>query len=225
MEHIMRSTYWSTLITGLSLASLAACQPSSQAAEVAKKDANAAKAPAAPVTRTLEASRQFSMATTGTISSKSAKPGDIFTATVVADVQDAAGRVVIPAGSLVSGTITDVKSAPNPKSPGTLTLAVNSVAVNGRSYPINASIDSLATERHGQPISGGDVVKVGVGAAAGAVIGQVIGKNSKGTIIGAVIGAAAGGAYAAATKDGDISLPAGTHILVTLTQRLSVTRS
>jgi hypothetical protein len=218
----MRSTYWSTLITGLSLASLAACQPSSQAAEVAKKDT---KAPAASTNRTLEAWRQFAMATTATISSRTAKPGDVFTARVVADVQDAAGRVAIPAGSLVSGTITDVKSAPNPSSPGTLTLAVNSVAVNGRSYPINASIDSLATERSGRPISGGDAVKVGVGAAAGAIVGQIIGKNSKGTIIGAVVGAAAGGAYAAATKDGDISLPAGTHVLVTLTQRLNITRS
>jgi len=218
----MRSTYWSTLITGLSLASLAACQPSSQAAEVSSKTP---KAPAASATRTLEAWRQFSMATTATISSRTAKPGDVFTATVVADVQDAAGRVAIPAGSLVSGTITDVKSAPNPSSPGTLTLAVNSVAVNGRSYPINASIDSLATQRSGRPISGSDAVKVGVGAAAGAIVGQIIGKNSKGTIIGAVVGAAAGGAYAAATKDGDISLPAGTHVLVTLTQRLNVTRS
>jgi len=68
-------------------------------------------------------------------------------------------------------------------------------------------------------------VKVGVGAAAGAVVGQIIGKNSKGTIIGAVVGAAAGGAYAAATKDGDISLPAGTHILVTVQQRLNIARS
>lgn len=218
----MQSKYWTSLATGLSLAALAACQPSSQAAEVAKKDAG--KTPAS-ATRTLEAWRQFSMATTATISSRTAKPGDVFTATVVADVQDAAGRVAIPAGSLVSGTITDVKSAPNPSSPGTLTLAVNSVAVNGRSYPINASIDSLATERSGRPISGGDAVKVGVGAAAGAIVGQIIGKNSKGTIIGAVVGAAAGGAYAAATKDGDISLPAGTHVVVTLTQRLNITRS
>ena len=217
----MRSTYWSTLITGLSLASLAACQPASQAAEVSKTP----KASTASATRTLEAWRQFSMATTATISSRTAKPGDVFTATVVADVQDAAGRVAIPAGSLVSGTVTDVKSAPNPSSPGSLTLAVNSVAVNGRSYPINASIDSLATERSGRPISGGDAVKVGVGAAAGAIVGQIIGKNSKGTIIGAVVGGLAGAGYAAATKDGDISLPAGTHVLVTLTQRLNVTRS
>jgi len=219
----MTRNYWTTLVTAASLASLAACQPSSQAAEVARKEPS--KIPATSTTRTLEAFRQFSIATTATISSRSAKPGDVFTATVVADVQDAAGRVAIPAGSLVSGTITDVKSAPNPSSPGTLTLAVNSVAVNGRSYPINASIDSLATERHGRPISGGDAVKVGVGAAAGAIVGQIIGKNSKGTIIGAVVGAAAGGAYAAATKDGDISLPAGTHILVTISQRLNITRS
>lgn len=218
----MQSKYWTRVVTGLSLAALAACQPSSQAAELAKKEPS--KVPAS-TTRTLEASRQFSIATTATISSRSAKPGDVFTATVVGDVQDAAGRVVIPAGSLVSGTITDVKSAPNPSSPGTLTLALNSVAVNGRSYPISASIDSLATERHGRPISGGDAVKVGVGAAAGAIVGQIIGKNSKGTIIGAVVGGMAGAGYAAATKDGDISLPAGTHILVTVQQRLNITRS
>jgi len=217
----MKSKYWTSLATGLSLAALAACQPSSQAAEVIKKGT---KAPVS-TTRTLEAFRQFAIATTATISSRSAKPGDGFTAEVVSDVQDAAGRVVIPAGSLVSGTITDVKSAPNPSSPGTLTLALNSVAVNGRSYPMHATIDSLATERHGRSISGGDAVKVGVGAAAGAIVGQIISKNSKGTIIGAVVGAAAGGVYAAATKDGDISLPAGTHILVTVTQRLNITRS
>jgi hypothetical protein len=219
----MRPNYKTSLITAVSLAALAACQPSSQAAEVTKKETT--RAPVVSTSRTLEAFRQFSIATTATITSRTAKPGDAFTATVVAEVQDAAGRVAIPAGSLVSGTITDVKSAPNPSSPGTLTLSVNSIAVNGRSYQINATIDSLATQRNGRPISGGDAVKVGVGAAAGAIVGQIIGKNSKGTIIGAVVGAAAGGVYAAATKDGDISLPAGTHILVTLTQRLNITRS
>jgi hypothetical protein len=219
----MKPKYWNSLVTAVSLAALAACQPSSQAAEVTKKETS--KASVASATRTLEAFRQFSIATTATISSRTAKPGDSFTAAVVGDVQDAAGRIAIPAGSLVSGTITDVKSAPNPSSPGTLTLAVNSVAVNGRSYPIEASIDSLATERHGRSVSGSDAVKVGVGAAAGAIVGQIIGKNSKGTIIGAVVGAAAGGAYAVATKDGDISLPAGTHVVITLMQRLNITRS
>ena len=78
----MKSKYWTSLATGLSLAALAACQPSSQAAEVIKKDT---KAPVS-TTRTLEAFRQFSIATTATISSRSAKPGDGFTAEVVSDV-------------------------------------------------------------------------------------------------------------------------------------------
>lgn len=165
------------------------------------------------------------MAMTQTISSRSAKPGDVFTATVVADVRDAMGRVAIPAGSVVSGTITDVKSAPDPSSSGTLTLAVNSVSVRGEGYPIDASIDSLATERAGRGVTGSDALKVGVGAAAGAIVGQVIGKDPKGTVIGAVVGAAAGAGYAVATKDSDIVLPAGTHVLVTLNQRLIITGS
>ncbi len=215
----MRPKFWTTLVTGLSLATLAACQPSSQAAEVSKA---VSKRPTVSATRTLDAGRQFTMATSETISSRSANPGDAFSATVVADVQDAAGRVAIPAGSVVSGTITDVKSAPNPNSSGTLTLAVNSMSVRGKSYQIDASIDSLATERAGRKVSGSDAVKVGVGAAAGAIVGQIIGKNTKGTVIGAVVGAAAGAGYAVATKDSDIRLPAGTHVLVTLNQRLTV---
>jgi hypothetical protein len=162
------------------------------------------------------------MATTETISSRTAKPGDQFTATVLADVQDNAGGVAIPSGSVVSGTITDVKPAPNPSSSGTLTLAVNSVTVRGRSYPIEASIDSLDTQRKGQGVSGGDVARVGAGAAAGAILGRVIGKNTKGAVIGGILGGIVGAGIAVETKDSDIVLPAGTHVLVTLARRLSV---
>lgn len=208
----MKSNYWTTLVTALGVAALAACQPSGQAAD----------APAASPSRTVDAGRQFSMATTETISSRTAKPGDQFTATVLADVQDNAGGVAIPSGSVVSGTITDVKPAPNPSSSGTLTLAVNSVTVRGRSYPIEASIDSLDTQRKGQGVSGGDVARVGAGAAAGAILGRVIGKNTKGAVIGGILGGIVGAGIAVETKDSDIVLPAGTHVLVTLARRLSV---
>ena len=217
------SASWSTLITGLSVAALMACQPSSEAAEPSA--ALSTKVPAAVATRTLDARREFTLATTETISSRTAKSGDAFTAKVVSDVRDDAGRLAIPAGSVVTGTITDVKSAPNPNSAGTLTLQVSSVTVRGRNYPIEASIDALETEQHGRAISGGDAARVGAGAAAGAIIGQVIGKNTKGTVIGAVVGGAVGAGYAAVTKDSDIVLPAGTHIVVTLTKRLRVNAS
>src|SRR4029077_14840613 len=144
------------------------------------------------------AGRQFAMSMTDTITSRTAKTGDSYPATVVAEVTEDAGPVAIPAGSVVSGTITDVKPAPNPNSPGTLTLAVNGVTVRGRHYPLEASIEGgLATELTGRPVSGGDALRVGLGAAAGAIVGQVIGKNTKGTVIGDVVGGAACAGYGA----------------------------
>ncbi len=219
----MRRTYWTSGVTVLSIATLSACSgKSGQAAENETRNRNATAAPAA---RTLGAGRQFAVATTDAISSRTAKPGDAFGATVPSDVLDARGRVAIPAGAVVHGTVTDVRSASSPGSTGTLTLAVNGVTVRGRSYPMDASIDSLATERSGRGVTGSDAVKVGVGAAAGAIVGQIIGRNPRGTVIGAVVGAAAGAGYAVATKDHDIRLPAGTHILLTLTRSLTVTGS
>jgi hypothetical protein len=212
----MKPITWTNVMTVLSVAALVACKPTGQAAEVAN-----ASTPA-NTSRTLAAGRQFSMATTETISSHNAKAGDPFTATVVADVMDGTGRVAIPSGSVVSGTITDVKSAPNPRSPGTLTLAVNSVSVRGQSYPIEVTIDSLDTERHGQGVTGGDVAKVGAGAAAGAILGRVIGKNTKGAVIGGIMGGIVGAGIAVQGKDADIVLPAGTHVLVTLSRHLTV---
>jgi hypothetical protein len=214
----MKPNYWTRVLAALSVAALVACKPTGQAAET-----SGSNTPAAPASRTLDAGRQFTMAMTQTISSRTAKAGDPFTATVVADVQDDGGRVAIPSGSVVSGTITDVKSAPNPSSPGTLTLAVNSVTVRGQSYPIEVSIDSLDTERHGQGVSGGDVAKVGAGAAAGAILGRVIGKNTKGAVIGGIVGGIVGAGIAVQGKDADIVLPAGTHVLVTLAKHLTVT--
>lgn len=219
----MKPKYWTRVVAAVGVAALVACSPTGRAAETSGTSGTKVKTPTAPATRTLDAGRQFAMATTEAISSRTAKPGDPFTATVVADVSDGAGRLAIPAGSVVSGTITDVKPASNPSSSGSLTLTVNSVSVGGRSYPIDASIDSLDTQRQGQGVSGGDAAKVGAGAAAGAILGRVIGKNTKGAIIGGIMGGIVGAGIAVQTKHADIVLPAGTHVLVTLTQHLTVT--
>ena len=165
------------------------------------------------------------MAATDTISSRTARTGQTFTARVVDDVKNAAGQVVIPAGSTVNGTITAVKPAPNPRTPGTLTLAVTSVSVRGNTYPIEATIDSLETVHKGRGITSGDAAKVGAGAVAGAVLGRVLGGNKKGTIIGGVVGGIAGAGVATQTKDSDIVLPAGAHIILKLTKELAVSAS
>jgi len=181
--------------------------------------------PARPATRSLSAGARFDVAATDTISSRTSKPGETFTARVVEDVKNAAGQVVIPAGATVNGTITDVKPAPNPRTPGTLTLTVTSVTVGGNTYPVEASVDSVETTHKGRGVTTGDAAKVGAGAVAGAVLGRVIGGNRKGTIIGGVVGGIAGAGVASSTKDADIVLPAGAHIIVRLTKELTVSGS
>ena len=184
-----------------------------------------ANPPAPPARARLGVGTQMDIAATDTISSRTAKVGDPFTAHVVEDVRNAAGKVVIPAGSVVNGKVTDVKPAPNPSTPGTLTLSVSSITVRGASYPIEASVDSLETIHKGRGVTTGDAAKVGAGAAAGAILGRVLGGNKKGTIIGGIVGGAAGAAVAHSTKDSDIVLPAGAHIIIRLTKELAVAAS
>jgi len=182
-------------------------------------------APTAPATRTAAAGAFVDLAVDDTLSSHSTKAGDAFTASVVEDVKDAQGRVVIPAGSIVHGTVTAVKPAPNPSTAGTLTLALNTVTVRGTDYPIEARIDSLETVRQGRGVTGGEVAKVGAGAAAGAILGRIIGKNTKGAVIGGVVGAVVGTGVVTQTKDADIVLPKGAHINASLVTALTVKAS
>jgi len=215
---------------------LAPLESTAQMHDVAPNPPAAAPQPAAPppvtrppVTRPtppamarLSAGTTMDIAAADTISSRTAKTGDAFSARVVEDVRNAAGRVVIPAGSVVNGKITDVKPSPNPSTPGTLTLSVASITVRGKSYPIEASVDSLETIHKGRGVTTGDAAKVGAGAAAGAILGRVLGGNKKGTIVGGVVGGIAGAGVAASSKDSDIVLPAGAHIIIRLTKELAV---
>ena len=181
-----------------------------------------AKRPAAPTSHTLAAGTRLHLGVTDTISSRTAKAGDAFTATIVEDLTDASGRVTVPAGSTVQGTVVEVKPAPDPYTPGTLRLALTSLTVRGQSYTLDARIDSLETVRQGRGVTAGDAGKVAVGAAAGAVLGRIVGGNRTGTIVGGVVGAAAGAGVAHNTKDSDVVLPAGSHILATLAAALIV---
>src|SRR5438445_11201122 len=95
-----------------------------------------------------------------TISTRSAKAGDSFTATVSQDVKDATGRVVIPAGATVSGTITAAEPAPNPNSTGRIELSVTNVTAHGKSYAIDASVVAMDTVMKGRGVTKADAAKV-----------------------------------------------------------------
>ena len=190
--------------------------PSSNAAP----DPAPAPAPA-PTPLVLAAGSPITATMNDSISSRSNKVGDMVTARVTTDLKDGQGRVVVPAGSTVSLRITALHESENKSDKtGTLTLAAQDISVNGKTYAIDASIDSVSRELVGRKTNAGDIAKVGAGTGIGAVVGRVIGGSTKGAIIGGVIGGAVGAQRAVETKDRDVVVPAGSRLVLTLRQPL-----
>jgi hypothetical protein len=178
----------------------------------------------APAPRALAAGTTITASTNAELRSHKNKVGDTVTATVASDVKDNSGRVVIPAGSEVVLKVTAIKEAENKSDKtGTLTLQPTSVSMNGRSYPISATIEGVTTELQGRGTNAGDIAKPAAGAAVGAVVGRVLGGSTKGAIIGGVLGGAVGAQRAVETKDRDVVLPQGTTVTLSLDERFTPT--
>jgi len=201
----------------------AATEPAKAAAEKAapvKKPAP--PKPAAPAPLSLAAGTHVALTAGDSITTRSAKAGDAFSATVSQAVKDPSGRVVIPAGATVSGTVAAAEPAPNPNSTGKIELSVTSVSVRGASYPIDASVVAMDTVMKGRGVTKADAAKVAGGAVAGAIFGKLLGKNTKGAVIGGAAGAAAGAAAARASRDIDVVIPKGAAITIKLNKALTV---
>lgn len=217
-----------TMLFGLALTGLAACgmargeEPGADANAKAKAT-TASGAKAAPATRSLPIGTTIDVTMDETITSRNNQAGETVTTTVDSDLRNAAGRVVIPAGSVLTLTIVEITPARNKsKEDGTLVLQVSSVRVRDRSYPLTGEITSLAHTLKGRGVTVGEVEKVAVGTAIGAVAGRIIGGNAKGTIIGGAIGAAGGTVVAVHTASRDVVVSAGTPVGITLTGPLTV---
>jgi hypothetical protein len=139
------------------------------------------------------------------LSSETATVEQRFETTTAVDMTQN-GRVLIPAGSVVRGVVTDVKRPGRIDRVGSLTLSFDQMTVRGRDYMIRG----MATQVFE---SGGireEVGTVGGGAGVGAVIGGLLG-GLKGAVLGAVIGA---GGVVAATEGKDVQIPAGSIIRI-----------
>ena len=189
-------------------------------------------APASATPASRPASRSLTLAsgvridatTEGTISSRTDKAGATFTANVSSDVKDGRGRVVIPAGSTVNLTVTELKPAfDKGKADGQITVMVNSITVGSRTYPVSAGITSMAHTLKGRGVGAAEVEKTAAGAAIGGITGRIIGGNAKGTVIGAVVGGAAGAVIAVQTANRDVVVAAGTPMVITLNGPVTIT--
>jgi hypothetical protein len=177
-----------------------------------------APAPApAPAPLALDAGATVSLAVDREVTSRTDKAGATVMATVSSDVQDSQGRVVIPAGSKVAMTITEIHESENKgDKTGKLTLTPNSVEIGGQSYALDASAEALDRTLRDRKTNAGDVAKVGAGAAVGALAGKLIGGSTKAAVIGGVIGGAIGTQRAIETQDRDVVVPASSRVELTL---------
>jgi type IV secretion system protein VirB10 len=141
------------------------------------------------------------------VSTKHAAEGDrVYLETVFPILTD--GRVVIPPGSYVAGTVTQVKRPGRVKGRGELYLRFDSLTLpNGVTRDFRArvgALDGRASEDldkeegkiRSEGNKSGDAQKVGEAAAAGAGIGAIAGSVAGRTGMGVGIGAGAGAAAA-----------------------------
>jgi hypothetical protein len=145
---------------------------------------------------------EFDVRLANSLSSKTAQVEDRFEATTMIDLRDERGRVLVPAGSTMRGVVSSVNKATRTDRKGSLTVAFDRVTVDGRSYPIRATV-TQALESEGVM---GEKEKIGIGAGAGAILGAILG-GAKGALAGILIG---GGGTILATEGKDVELPAGT---------------
>jgi len=146
-----------------------------------------------------------------TLSSKTSQDGQVFTGTLANGIASH-GKVVIPAGSSVTGTVSEAKSAGKFK--GEAILAIRLTSVNVRGVPHNITTDEYVVTQKGKGKR--TAVVIGGGTGAGALIGGLAG-GGKGALIGGLIGAGAGTAGAAFTGNKELTIPAESAVTVRTT--------
>jgi hypothetical protein len=151
------------------------------------------------------------------VSSRTAKVEDRISATVSRNVT-VDGRVAIPEGARLEGTITSVDRGGKFRERPRLGLQFDTMILTDGT---RMSIRTDAIIREGDSPSADAAVKVGAGTAAGAVIGSVLG-GKKGAVIGGVTGAAAGTATVMSGDGNETALKSGAPLTVRLTDELIV---
>jgi hypothetical protein len=156
------------------------------------------------------------------VSTRSARPGDpVYFETLFPVMIE--GKVVIPAGSYVSGEVTESKRPGRVKGRGELMIKLttmilpNAYMVNLNAVPSGAGTGgNETTDGEGKITSdsekGHDIGTIAKTTAAGAGIGGLATQSGRGVGIGAAAGAAAGLAAVLLTRGPDAEMPRGSTV-------------
>lgn len=222
-------------------AALAAASPQ-ESAPSAEQPANpplkSAEPPSAEHKTEVLSGTRIPLSLINTVSSKHSVEGDrVYLETVFPIIAN--GRVAIPPGSYVAGTVTSVKRAGRIKGRAELYVRFDSLTLpNGVTRDFRArlgSVDGRSGEEldrsegkvKGEGNKGGDARTVGEAASAGTTIGviagSVNGRPGMGAGIGAAAGAAAGLMGVLLTRGPDAALSQGSTVEMVLDRSLYFT--
>jgi hypothetical protein len=209
------------LTLGTALAS-SACTTASDTADTRLAVNNeAARTPAGAVHAayrevTIPAGTTLPLALTNAVASDRSAVEDVVTAELTRPIR-IDGRDVLPAGTVLSGVVTDVDGSGRVKGRALIAFHFTSLRTGNTSYDIGAaSLSRLAPATKSE-----DATKIGIGAGAGAVIGGIVG-GKDGAAKGAAIGGGAGTGVVLATKGQEVRLGPGTDVTTKLTAPVTV---
>jgi hypothetical protein len=187
-------------------------------ASAAKPPAAKTAAPPRPVYRdvTLPTGTTLPLSLTSAVASDTSAVEDSVTAQLTRAVS-IDGREVLPAGTPLAGTVTEVDDSGRVKGRGMIAFRFTSLQLGGEQYDVQtAALSHIAPATKSE-----DATKIGIGAGAGAVIGGLLG-GKDGAAKGAAIGGGAGTGVVLATKGKEMRLAPGADVTSQLSAPLTI---
>jgi hypothetical protein len=195
------------IVTAIALL-LGACSRTAEQPGVSEAGPAKADFPLSPKPQpvTIDAGTSIRVRTETTLSTKSAKTGDRFTATLAEPIV-VDGKEIAPRGSQVEGRVVDSDPGGRVKGVASISVRLTQLRVGSREVEINTGV--IARKAHTTKRK--DATEIGIGAGVGAAIGALAG-GGQGAAIGAGAGGAAGTGLVLATR-GDPAVIAAESLL------------
>ncbi len=209
----MRSTSLLTLSALLAVGFLSSCRNDAPLAQNAPPSASSSHHVDAA---TLPSGSSIDVTLSTPLSSETANVGGAWNGTI-RSASMLEGRDLIPVGSAVSGTVAGVTPAKQGDR-AMLDLALTSVTVGSRSYPMHGSMESVVAGS----TRARNLGAIGAAASAGALVGHAIGGSGKGTLVGAIVGGGAATGAVSQTKGWQVVLKEGTPLTFTTNEAVAV---
>lgn len=209
--------------------SLTSASPTPDAtSNAASNSAGAANAPAgsnaaapAPPPRvfTFRAGSRITISTASELSTKTAKDGDRFTASLARPIVDG-DWVIAKRGATVQGVIVNSDPGGRVKGRASMTVKLRSLQLaDGSTVDLSTSSYTKVAKSTKKK----DAMKIGIGAGIGAAIGAIAG-GGKGAAIGAGAGGGAGTGLVLATRGDPAVIPSESQLTFRLQSPIHVTK-